>query len=119
MKRVIWVGQSRADLKEFPEKVRAAIGHALHIAQQGKRPERTKILSGFGNAKVWEIRENDLSGTYRAVYTLEFKECIFVLHVFQKKSKTGIATPKQDIDLIKQRLKDAKSLHVQLSEEIL
>lgn len=51
------------------------------------------------------------------VYTVEMTEFIFVLHAFQKKSKSGIATPKQDIDLIKRRLKDAESLHKELNGE--
>lgn len=113
MKRLLWIGHSRADLKEFPEQVRRSIGHALHLVQKKEIPEHTKVLSGFGHAKIWEIRENDPSGTYRAVYTVEFRDCVFVLHVFQKKSKTGIATPKHDIDLIKQRLKTAQDLYRQ------
>jgi phage-related protein len=114
VKRVIWIGHSRADLKKIPDKVRRAIGFALNLVEIGERPANSKILSGMGNAKVLEIRENDSSGTYRAVYTIEFQEYIFVLHVFQKKSKTGIATPKQEIDLIKQRLMNAKELYQQL-----
>lgn len=74
----------------------------------------TKTLSGLGNAKIIEIRETDRSGTYRVIYTVEMAEFIFVLHSFQKKSKSGIATPKQDIDLIKRRLKDAESLYKEL-----
>jgi phage-related protein len=116
VKRLIWVGSSRSDLKEFPELLRRAVGYALHLVQMNLRPERTKVLSGFGNAKVLEIRENDGSGTYRAVYTLEFQGFVFILHVFQKKSKTGIATPKQDIALIKKRLKDASELHKNIVE---
>ena len=69
-----------------------------------------------GNAKVIELRETDRSGTYRVIYTVEVAELIFVLHAFQKKSKSGIATPKQDIDLIKRRLKEAESLCKELKE---
>jgi phage-related protein len=108
MKQIIWMGRSRHDLKEFPDGVRRAVGHALHGVQTGIAPSHAKVLSGLGNAKIWEIRENDRSGTYRAVYTVEFQNYVVVLHVFQKKSKTGIATPKEEIELIKQRLKDAR-----------
>ena len=71
----------------------------------------------MGSAKVLEIRESDRSGTYRAVYTVEWEGVVFVLHAFQKKSKSGIATTKQDIDLIKQRLKEAEVLYKKLKEE--
>lgn len=114
MKCIIWMGRSRWDLKKFPDKVRRAIGHSLHEVQSGEIPEKAKVLKGFGNAKVWEIRENAQSGTYRAVYTVEFQEYVFVLHCFQKKSKTGIATPKSEIDLLKERLKDAKTFYKEL-----
>jgi phage-related protein len=105
------MGRSRTDLKEFPDRVRRAIGHALHGVQKGEIPKEAKTLSGFGSAKVAEIREGDSSGTYRAVYTVEFHDYVVVLHAFQKKSKTGIATPKPEIDLIKQRLRDARDLY--------
>ena len=113
MKRIVWMGRSRFDLKEFPDRVQRAVGHAFWGGQQGEVPVSSKILKGFGNAKVWEIRENDSSGIYRIVYTVEFKDLVAVLHVFQKKSKSGIATPKYEIELIKQRLADAKALHKQ------
>ena len=74
------------------------------------RHHHAKTLSGLGNAKVIELRENDRSGTYRVIYTAEMAEFIFVLHAFQKKSKSGIATPKQEIDLVKRRLKEATAL---------
>lgn len=71
----------------------------------------------MGSANVQEIRENDANGTYRVIYTLEVKEFIFVLHAFQKKSKSGIATPKQEIELIKKRLQDARTLHASLAKK--
>jgi phage-related protein len=117
MKRLIWIGSSRQDLKEFPDEIQDEMGHALYQAQMGDRHNHAKMLSGLGSAKIIEIRETDRSGTYRVVYTVEMAEFIFVLHAFQKKSKSGIATPKQDIDLIKRRLKDAESLHKELNGE--
>lgn len=117
MKLLIWLGNCRSELKDFPDEVRRAIGHSLHLVQLGENPFHGKVFTGLGNAKVWELRENDPSGTYRAVYTVEFKGYVFVLHVFQKKSKTGIATPKKDIDLILQRLKEAKEVYKQLIED--
>ena len=117
MKRLIWIGSSREDLKKFPNEVQDEMGHGLYLAQTGDRHVHAKTLSGLGSAKIIEIRENDRSGTYRVVYTIEMNDFIFVLHAFQKKSKSGIATPKQEVDLIKRRLKDAKSLYKQLEEE--
>jgi phage-related protein len=108
------MGKSRSDLKEFPTETRGSVGHALWGIQEGEVPPSAKVLKGFGNAKVWELRENDSSGTYRVVYTVEFKDLVAVLHVFQKKSKSGIATPKHEVELIKQRLADAKALYKQL-----
>ena len=99
MKRVIWVGSSYKDLIEFPPHVCHAIGYALLRAQEGKKHEHAKVLSGMGSANILEIRENDPSGTYRVVYTLEMDNYVFVLHSFQKKSKSGIATPKQEMEL--------------------
>ena len=69
--------------------------------QEGKKHEHAKVLSGMGSAKILEIRENDRSGTYRVIYTIEMEDFVFVLHAFQKKSKSGISTPKQELDLLK------------------
>lgn len=117
MKRVFWIGSSRVDLKQFPYEVQDEMGHGLYLAQMGDRHNHAKTLSGLGNAKVIELREKDRSGTYRMIYTVEMAEFIFVLHAFQKKSKSGIATPKQEIDLIKNRLKDAEVLYKELKGE--
>ena len=87
------------------------MGYALYCAQNGRMHERSKVLSGMGNARVQEVREQDRSGTYRVIYMVETDEYVFVLHAFQKKSKSGIATPKQELTLIKNRLKEAKALY--------
>lgn len=117
MKRLIWIGSSLDDLREFPEDVKDVMGYGLYLAQLGERHIHAKTLSGLGSAKIIELREVDRSGAYRVVYTVEMAEYIFVLHSFQKKSKKGISTPKKEIDLIKSRLQDAKSLFKQLKEE--
>ena len=90
------------------------MGYALYLAEIGERSPRAKIFKGIGNAKVWEVKENAPSGTYRTVYLVEFKEYVFVLHAFQKKSKSGIATDKKDVDLIHRRLKEAKDAYTRL-----
>ncbi|HSX38737.1 MAG TPA: type II toxin-antitoxin system RelE/ParE family toxin [Chlamydiales bacterium] len=109
MKKVIWIGRSKADLKEFPDRVQRSIGFALKNVQQQITPPSSKVLKGFGSAKVREIIENDSSGTYRMVYTVEFRDYVAVLHAFQKKSKSGISTPSQEIELVKKRLAEAKA----------
>jgi phage-related protein len=107
-KPVEWIGSSRDDLREFPEDVQQMMGFALYRAQLGKKHPDAKPLKGFKGASILEIVENYDGDTYRAVYTVKFEEIVYVLHSFQKKSKHGIATPKQDINLIETRLKRAQ-----------
>jgi phage-related protein len=102
-----WMGSSKDDLKQFPDEVQKPIGHALHLAQINLKPPNAKPLRGFGGASTLEVVEDHDGSTYMAVYTVKFQDIVYVLHAFQKKSKTGIATPKHDIDLIKKRLKAA------------
>lgn len=116
MKILKWVGSSYDDLMDFPEDVRHLAGYALHLAQIGERHIRTRIFIGTGNAQILEIREFHESGTYRVIYTTEIKNFVFVLHAFQKKSKKGIETSKQDIDLIHGRLREAKEYYKELEE---
>jgi phage-related protein len=108
MKPVIWIGSSRRDLREMPQQVRRDIGQALYAAQQGVTDPAAKPLKGFGGARVMEIVERYRTDAYRAVYTAHFDNAVYVLHVFQKKSKSGIATPKQEIELIRRRLAEAE-----------
>lgn len=95
-------------MKEMPQRVQDSFGYALHVAQIGEKHDDAKPLKGFSGASVLEVVESYDGDTYRAVYTVRFAEVVYVLHIFQKKSKSGIATPKQDIDLIKTRLKKAE-----------
>jgi phage-related protein len=92
----------------FPAKCRDVMGYALHLAQQGKIAVYVKPLKGFRGATVLEIVDDFDGNTWRAIYTVQFKDAIYVLHAFKKKSKSGIATPKTHIKLIEQRLKQAK-----------
>ncbi|MFM9913351.1 MAG: type II toxin-antitoxin system RelE/ParE family toxin [Methylophilaceae bacterium] len=107
-KLLVWVGSSKKDLMGLPMRVRKFFGHALDFAQHGEQHNAAKVLKGFGGAGVLEVVEDDQSGTYRAVYTVKFKQAVFVLHVFHKKSKSGIATPKLDMDIIRERLRIAE-----------
>jgi phage-related protein len=115
LKPLHWVGSSKRDLLSLPEPVVDLFGFALYLAQDGKKHEQAKVLKGFGSAGVLEIVEDWDRSTYRAVYTVRFEKAVFVLHVFQKKSKRGVATPKADIDLISQRLKVAEQIAKELS----
>ena len=108
-KPLFWIGRSRDDLKECPDEVMREIGYALDFAQRGGKHPNAKPLKGFGGARVLEIVEDHDGDTYRAVYTVTFPLAVYVLHVFQKKSKKGMATPKRDLDLIDERLKRAES----------
>jgi phage-related protein len=104
LKPVIWIGSSLLDLKEFPPEVQSDLGYALYFAQTNLKHPKAKPLKGFKGASVLEIVEDYDGDTYRAVYTVKLAGVVYVLHVFQKKSKHGIATPKQDIELIEKRL---------------
>ena len=92
----------------MPEGVKDLFGHAIDLAQAGGKHQDAKVLTGFGSAGVLEVVEDDRGNTYRAVYTVKFAGWVYVLHCVQKKSKSGIKTPKEDMDLIHARLKAAK-----------
>ena len=113
-KPLIWVGSSKKDLCALPAEVRQFFGHALDVAQRGSHHQAAKVLRGFGGAGVLEIVEDDAGGTYRAVYTVRYREAVFVLHCFQKKSKCGIATPSEEMDIVRARLKVAENLAKEL-----
>jgi phage-related protein len=110
-KPLIWMGRSRKDIGEFPDLVKGEIGYGLDLAQTGEKHDRAKPLKGFKGSGVLELVEDFDGDTYRAVYTVKLAEVVYVLHVFQKKSKSGIATPKTDIELIDTRLKQAQLHH--------
>lgn len=103
-----WIGSSYKDLLALPAPVVREFGYALYRAQRGEAAGHVKALRGFGGGSVLEVVEDFDGNTYRAVYTARYREVVYVLHVFRKKSKTGAATPKADIELIKTRLKAAE-----------
>lgn len=103
-----WVGSSKSDLLTFPEHVVAEIGNALGVAQFGGLHSSAKPWKGQGPG-VFEVVENFDGDAYRAVYTVRFKEIIYVLHAFQKKSHTGRKTTLPDVRLVEQRLRMAKA----------
>jgi phage-related protein len=107
-KPVEWIGSSRDDLRAFPQEVRRVMGQAIDDAQCGDESPAAKAMRGFGGRGVLEVVDDFDGDTYRAVYTVKFSGVVYVLHVFQKKSKKGIATPRREIELIKSRLKRAE-----------
>lgn len=114
LRRLFWVGNSKQSLLALPPEVVDVFGYALYLAQLGRKHGQAKPLKGFGSAAVLEIVEDWEGGTYRAIYTVRFARGIFVLHVFQKKSKRGISTPKAELDLIRQRLRVAEKMSEEL-----
>jgi phage-related protein len=116
LKPVHWMGSSRADMRELPERVKHDFGQALKKVQVGLRPAEAKPLKGFGGAGVLELRSDFEGATYRAVFTIRFPSAIFVLHVFQKKSTHGIQTPRRHLALIRERLQRAEQADAQAYE---
>lgn len=106
-KPVRWIGSTRDDVREFPEAVRLRVGGALWEAQLGRKAGWAKPLRGFGGAGVLEVVDDFDGDTFRAVYTVRFAGIVYVLHAFQKKSKSGVATPRREMALVEQRLKRA------------
>jgi len=102
-----WVGSSKRDFMTFPQPVQDELGNALGLAQFGGKHPKAKPWKGQG-AGVFEVVENHDGDTYRAVYTVRFREVVYVLHAFQNKSPSGIRTARTDIELIAQRLKIAR-----------
>ncbi len=110
MRELVWVGSSLDDYKEFHETIQDDMGYALYLAQEGEKPPQAKPLKGFGGAGVLEVVADDAGGTYRAVYTVRLKTAVYVLHVFQKKSRRSIATPEEHIERVRVRLRLAEQI---------
>ncbi len=109
MRPVVWVGHSRRNIQDFPPDARRLIGGQLQLLQYGGMPKDAKPFKGIGSGVI-EIALWHDGEAYRTVVALQLGRTIYVLHAFRKKSKKGIATPKHDVDLIKQRYKEAKEL---------
>lgn len=105
-----WVGSSKKDFLDFPEPVKNEIGNALGLAQFGGKHPSAKPWKGQGSG-VLEVVEDHAGDTYRAFYTVRFKEVVYVLHAFQKKSPKGVKTAQVDVDLVERRLKVAQQDH--------
>ena len=108
-KPIEWVASAKKDLKAMPEEVQDDVGYALDLAQRGLQADYAERMKG-DLSDVTEIRTQNDPGdsTFRAMYTARIGDVVYVLDVFQKKSKSGIATPKPDLDRIRGRLKQAR-----------
>ena len=109
LRLIVWVGNSKKNILSFPVEVQKLIGDELQFIQFGGMPKDTKPLKGMGSG-VFEIAIRFNTDAYRTVVAVLLGKKIYVLHAFQKKSKRGVATPKQDMDLIKQRYTEAQGL---------
>lgn len=109
-KLLYWEGSSKRDFKEFPVPVQKDMGVALFVVQLGGTPDSAKPWKGLGSG-VYELVEDHRGDTFRAVYTVRIGDAVHVLHAFQKKSKSGIATPQPDVELIEKRLKTVLARH--------
>ncbi len=114
---LVWVGTAKDDLKVLPQAVQRAMGFALYRVQQGRKPATARPLRGFGGAGVLEIMDDFDGDTYRTVYTVRLTTAVYVLHVFQKKSTRGIATPRRELDLVRARLRQAEAIDIKRQEQ--
>jgi phage-related protein len=116
-KPLFWIGSALRDLKEFPAEVRHMVGFALFEAQKGSKHLDAKALKGFGGAGVLEVVSNHDGDTFRCVYTVKFAGVVYALHAFQKKSKRGIKTPPEELEVVRRRLKLAEEDDAKRSAE--
>lgn len=107
MRPLKWVGSSRKDYATFPSEVQEAFGFGLYLAQIGEHPPSAKPLRGLGG--VVELVEDHQGDAFRTMYLARFEAAVYVLHCFKKKSKSGIATPQHEIELVRTRLKAAEA----------
>jgi phage-related protein len=108
LKSIEWIGSSRGDLHDLPEEPRRVFGYALHQAQLGRHHRAAKQLRGE-LAGLIEVVDDVDGDTHRAVYTVKLAGVVYVLHVFQKKSTRGIATPKRELAVIRERWHRART----------
>ncbi len=108
-RQISWIRAAEKDFKKFPTAVQEQMENALDIAALGRKTDLAKPMKGLG-AGIFEISLPYQTNAYRAIYVVQLDEDIWVIHAFQKKSKTGIQTPKQEINLVKERLKRLKEM---------
>ncbi len=116
-RELYWVGSSKSDLRLFPREVQSVVGFALRAAQKGTKHISAKPLKGFSGAGVLEIVESFDGNAYRCVYTVRLANGVYVLHCFQKKSRSGVATPVHEMETVRRRLTEAATEDAALTKE--
>jgi len=106
-RKINWIKGALKDFQDFPRDAQDRAAPALTMIAEGTTPDIAKPLTGFGSG-VWELAVKSRGDAYRVVYALQLADDIWIVHAFQKKSKTGIATPKPELDLIRERIKRLK-----------
>jgi phage-related protein len=109
-RQLIYLGSSKKDAGDLPEEVKSIFSEAVAMAVRGETHEDAKPFKHYGSG-VFEVVTDHRSGTFREIYLARYSEVVFVIHIFQKKSKKGIATPKPDLEVIEKRLKWAEQIH--------
>ncbi len=102
------MGSSKGDLLILPGEVKKLFGFALGLAQNGEKHSNAKPLKGYGSAGVLEVVEDYQRSTFRAIYTIKFEKAVYALHVFKKKSRSGVSTPRPEMELVNRRLRQAE-----------
>lgn len=108
-KQLRFQGSALSDLRAMPDEVRRDFGHALWQIQNGETPANASPFELSTAGEVMKLTERHDGDAYRCVYAAKFERAVYVLHVFQKKSKSGITTPRKDIELVYSRLERAKA----------
>lgn len=109
LRPLVWLGNTIRNIRSFPQGAQKLLGDELQLLQFGGMPKDAKPFKGIGSGIVEIVLRYD-KDAYRTVVAVQLGKRLYVLHAFQKKSKRGIATPKADVDLIKQRYKEATEL---------
>ncbi|HEY4847585.1 MAG TPA: type II toxin-antitoxin system RelE/ParE family toxin [Methylocella sp.] len=104
---ISWIKAARKEFEEFPEDVRSDMFDALTIAAEGGKSDKAKPFKGVDGG-VFEFAFRYRGDAFRALYAIRIDTDIWVIHVFQKKSKSGIKTPQMEVDLVRERLKRLK-----------
>ena len=108
-KELYFIASAYDDLLDLPPTVRKEFGHTLWLVQQGGTPDNASPFEGSRANEIMKLTERYDTDTYRAVYTAKFERAVFVLHVFKKKSKSGIRTPQKEVETVTKRLQQAKA----------
>ena len=117
LKPLYWMGSSHAELNRLPKQVKREVGYALCLAQPGQMHAASKPLKGFDGAGVLEVVSNFAGNAFRSVYTVRYLSAVYMLRAFQKKSKRGLQTPRLNLTLIRERLKQAERHHAQQADQ--